>query len=152
MDESVPGAVYRGPAGRRSLPSLDDLHVASPCSVPWDSMSGNGRVRSCRSCAKQVFNISSMTRADAEVLLRERVDGVCVRFYRRFDGTILTTDCPEGIRSRISGKALASAVVTAVLGFLALVGLQRLGTKVTTSVEVGSATTGFACATPRSDR
>jgi hypothetical protein len=126
-DESMRDTAYRAPAARRRLPTLDDLRVASPCSVPWDSMTGNGRVRSCAQCSKQVFNISNMSRADAEVLLREHVEGVCVRFYRRLDGTILTTDCPVGIRSRLSHMVLTSAVVTVAAGILALVGIKLFG-------------------------
>jgi hypothetical protein len=106
-------------------------------------MAGNGRVRSCVQCSKQVFNISNMSRADAEVLLRERVEGVCVRFYRRFDGTILTTDCPVGTRGRIAYKAFTSAVFAAAVGVLALVGIRVLVTK--TTCAVSSATTqGFS--------
>jgi hypothetical protein len=130
MNRSGPeaDAVYRAPGPRRPLPILDDVRVATPCSVPWDSMAGNGRVRSCVKCSKQVFNISNMSRADAEVLLREHVEGVCVRFYRRLDGTILTTDCPVGIRSRLTQMVLTSAVVTVAAGILALVGIRLLGT------------------------
>jgi hypothetical protein len=143
MNESTPDTAYRAPAARRSLPTLDNLRVATPCSVPWDSMTGNGRVRSCAQCSKQVFNISNMSRADAEVLLRERVEGVCVRFYRRFDGTILTTDCPVGTRGRIAYKAFTSAVFAAAVGVLALVGIRVLVTK--TTCAVSSATTqGFS--------
>jgi len=31
--------------GRKSLPLLQRIYVASPCNVPWESMSGDDRVR-----------------------------------------------------------------------------------------------------------
>jgi hypothetical protein len=149
MNEGVPDAAYRSPV-RRSLPTLDDVQIAAPCSVPWDRMQGNGRVRHCRECSKQVFNISAMSRADAEVLIRERAEGVCLRFYRRFDGTILTANCPAGLRARIGAKALVSGIATALLGFLALVGLERVVTTTTKSAtHVYAATAGGWCDTTK---
>jgi hypothetical protein len=119
---------------------LDNLRVATPCSVPWKSMVGDGRVRSCVECSKQVFNISKMSRADAEVLLREHVEGVCVRFYRRIDGTILTTDCPVGVRSRRTTMVLTSAIVAFGAGIMALVGIDLLRTRTTTAATLGVVT------------
>jgi hypothetical protein len=127
--DPTPDAVYRTPGPRRPLPVLDDLRVAAPCSVLWDGMAGDDRVRTCVQCSKEVFDISNMSRADAEVLLRERVEGVCVRFYRRLDGTILTKDCPIGVRTRITQRALTSAVVAVGVWLLGFVGIRLLSTR-----------------------
>lgn len=113
---------YRVP-GKRDLPLLESIRIASPCSEEWDAMDGNGRVRHCAQCDKQVFNLSGMSRADAEVLVRERSGGICVRLYQREDGTVLTTDCPVGARRRLTAKALMSVATTALIGGLALLGL-----------------------------
>jgi hypothetical protein len=117
---------YRAP-GKRELPLLEGLRIAAPCEVSWDAMEGNGRVRHCNQCDKQVFNVSAMSRADAEVLIRERVGDVCVRLYQREDGTILTSDCPVGVRRRLSARALMSFAATALLGVLSLIGLRGHG-------------------------
>jgi hypothetical protein len=114
---------YRAP-GKRELPLLEGLRIAAPCDVSWDAMDGNGRVRHCAQCDKQVFNLSAMSRADAEVLVRERAGELCVRLYQRHDGTVLTTDCPVGVRRRLSARALLSVATTALLGGLALLGLH----------------------------
>ena len=37
-----------------------------------------------------------MTAEDAADLIREKEGKLCVRFYRRADGTMLTADCPIG--------------------------------------------------------
>lgn len=80
---------------------LDRVRVASPCSAKWDDMVGDERERFCLSCDKQVFNISAMGRAEAEAFLAARVGNkTCIRFFRRADGTILTDDCPTGVRRR----------------------------------------------------
>jgi hypothetical protein len=132
---------YRTP--RRALPLLDDLRVAAPCDVSWDEMEGNGRARHCARCKKPVFNISAMTRADAQLFLLERVHGACVHFYRRADGTILTSDCPVGQRMRRHVQALIALAVAAFAGLLGLAGLSLATTKVICAVQPRG-TTGFS--------
>lgn len=87
------------PVSSSSLPSfLERVYVASPCDASWDSMEGNERLRNCGDCSRQVFNLSDMTRVEAEAFLRENGTSQCLRFYRRKDGTIMTDDCPVGLR------------------------------------------------------
>ncbi len=83
-------------AGESSF--LDRLYTAAPCNVPWDDMTGTERVRDCSQCSRQVFNISDMTKADAEAFLKGNGDSQCLAYYRRKDGTIMTDDCPIGLR------------------------------------------------------
>jgi hypothetical protein len=99
---------------RPALPVLEDLRIASPCSESWDGMSGDERVRFCGRCNKNVYNLSAMTRAEAESLVAAREGRVCVRFYKRFDGTVLTTDCPEGQRKRRRRLAVVAAGAGAI--------------------------------------
>lgn len=77
---------------------LDDLHIASPCTASWEEMEGTERVRFCRHCALNVYNLSALSRRQAERFVRERDGVTCVRFYRRADGTMLTADGPVGRR------------------------------------------------------
>lgn len=79
---------------------LDDLHAAARCRAKWeqmDAVEGSCAVRFCRTCEKNVYNVSGMERRAAEVNLR-RYEGenCCVRFSRRADGTLITNDCPVG--------------------------------------------------------
>jgi len=54
-----------------------------------------------------------MAQDDAEALLRERLGNeLCIRFYQRADGTILTQDCPEGVKKK-RRKKLVLAVAGA---------------------------------------
>jgi hypothetical protein len=100
-------------APKRALPLLDQVRVASPCNADWNEMLGDERVRFCLSCEKNVFNLSSMPREEAEDLLRARLGSdLCIRFYQRADGTILTQDCPTGVKKK-RRKKLALAVAGA---------------------------------------
>lgn len=99
---------------RRRLPVLDNLHVAAPCSADWSAMTGDERVRHCGSCDKDVYNLSSMTRLEAETLLIEREGKLCVRYYQRADGTVLTSDCPVGVRRRRRRRKVAVAAFGAM--------------------------------------
>lgn len=111
--EGVDVRLREGGAPRRALPMLDQVKVASPCKADWNEMVGDERVRFCLSCEKNVYNLSSMPKEDAEALLRERMGNeLCVRFYQRADGTILTQDCPEGAKKK-RRKKLALAVAGA---------------------------------------
>lgn len=84
------------PRARRELPLLQRVYIASPCSVPWESMTGDERERMCASCNKTVYDVSQMTTSEAETLLRSKGTDACLRIFRRFDGTVLTADCPVG--------------------------------------------------------
>jgi len=108
----VDGRLHAG-MPKRGLPLLDQVRVASPCKADWNEMLGDERVRFCLSCEKNVYNLSSMAKDEAEALLRERLgDDLCIRFYQRADGTILTADCPVGVKKRRT-KKLALAVAGA---------------------------------------
>lgn len=75
---------------------LDNIRVASPCKADWNAMVGDERQKHCSDCKLNVYNLSGMSRTEAENLLINSEGSLCIRFYRRADGTILTQDCPVG--------------------------------------------------------
>ncbi len=112
--------------------TLDGLRIASPCKASWDDMVGDDRVRFCGLCAKNVFNVSGMTRDEAYTLLRaSQNESVCMRLYKRADGTVITADCPEGAKKkRVRRLALvAGGLAAAAAGgaFLTLSGARTMG-------------------------
>lgn len=115
-------AAHRSGEKRRPLPVLERLYIASPCSVPWDSMKGDDRVRFCGQCEKSVYNVSAMNRAEAEALLQGPAELPCVRFYQRTDGTILTADCPVGVVRKLRLR-WAAAMMTVAATVLASIGM-----------------------------
>ncbi len=99
-------------------------------------MSGDERVRFCRQCRQRVYNLSEMTRAEAEAVLQPLYSPtvslgnhaaeqhVCVRFYRRPDGTVVTRDCfalrralRKGVRAMFAATAGVVLVLLGCLGF-----------------------------------
>jgi hypothetical protein len=109
-----------------ALNILDNVQIASPCSADWEQMQGDERKRFCGSCTKNVYNLSGMTRRDAEALLIASEGKICVRLYRRADGTVLTADCPVGLaaamkkmkRMTLGATAACLASAAAVFAFL----------------------------------
>jgi hypothetical protein len=104
---------------------LDELRVAAPCPADWGKMVGDERVRFCERCELHVYNLSGMTRREAEALVTNAEGRLCVRFYRRADGTILTRNCPVGLSAvRRRAARVAGSVLSAALGFFAGLGLN----------------------------
>ncbi|HXT61460.1 MAG TPA: carboxypeptidase-like regulatory domain-containing protein [Pyrinomonadaceae bacterium] len=96
--------------------NLNQIRVASPCSVGWESMAGNDRVRFCSLCQLNVYNFAELTRKEAEQLVHTTEGRICGRLYRRSDGTVITRDCPVGLRAlrrkvaRVAGAAFATII------------------------------------------
>ena len=124
------------------------LRVASPCPADWSAMQGDDRMRFCGQCEKNVYNISAMTHAEAEALIREKEGKLCVRFFQRTDGTVLTADCPVGRRRKLNRRILVAAgaagLTMAAAGF---VGFQRMGRPA--PVFVGQPVSDITMETPR---
>ena len=102
------GVLLGGMDDRARLPLLD-VRIASPCAASWVEMEGDDRARFCRRCEKNVYDLSSMTAAEARRFVAER-EGACVRLFRRRDGTVMTSDCPVGARRRRLTKLAAAAL------------------------------------------
>ncbi len=96
-----------------ALDILSNVSIASPCNVPWDSMKGDNRVRFCDECHLRVYNLSDMKAVDAADLVQRSEGRLCIKFYQRADGTMLTTDCPKGIRPKI--RWAASRIAAAIM-------------------------------------
>jgi hypothetical protein len=74
-----------------------------------------------------VYNLSDMTKLEAENLLTVSEGRLCVRFYRREDGTVLTADCPVGLRAaRLRLAAMTAALAGYFFAFLYSVGLEKV--------------------------
>ena len=117
---------------------LNNVRVASPCPADWDQMLGNDRSRFCGQCNLNVYNLSAMSRSEAEDFIAKSEGRVCIRYYRRKDGSIITENCPVGLRAlrkKMSyvGRAIASAVLTLLTG----VGLSHILSRVWPSQVMG---------------
>lgn len=108
---------------RAKLPVLANIEIASPCKASWDEMTGDERTRLCGLCDRQVFNLSELTRDEAETLIADRAGKLCARYYKRADGTILLADCTIGratVRKRRRIALASSALLAAGAGMAAI--------------------------------
>ncbi len=109
---------------KQSLDVMPRVRIASPCPMRWEDLVGDERVRHCDRCRLNVYNIVGLSAAEAGALIRSREGSrLCLRAYRRSDGTLTTRDCPAGlaaIRRRCSTwLAGAVALLAVCLGALA---------------------------------
>src|SRR3990167_4880546 len=90
------------------LPILSNLSISAPCSADWNSMTGDDKKRFCSLCNHNVFNVSAMRPAEAEAFLSSQFGKrVCVKYYKRRDGTLISQNCPIGLRQlRRQGQKL----------------------------------------------
>jgi hypothetical protein len=120
MNIGAPGGIYVS-LEDCSQGLFEDIKIASPCPVTWDSMArtSDEAKRFCGDCRKHVYSIDKMNASDARALIANATQpesSVCVQLYRRADGTIITDDCPVGLRRiRKSWRQLQSAVASALL-------------------------------------
>ncbi|MCZ2391100.1 MAG: hypothetical protein LC113_08490 [Acidobacteria bacterium] len=128
---------------------LSNVRVASPCPANWDEMFGDERKRFCGECKLNVYNLSAMSREEAENFVTAAEGRVCVRYFSRPDGTIITQDCPVGWaafkrRTARMATAFASLLATLFAGLFAV----SLFTRRTASATVGELVP-YATPTPR---
>ena len=85
---------------RKFLPIIEELRVAKPCAAEWAAMTGNEEARHCAHCQQNVYNLSELTRAQAEELVRSKNARLCLRYFHRADGTMLLRDGAVAYRPR----------------------------------------------------
>jgi hypothetical protein len=103
--------------------ALDRIHIASPCPASWDEMIGNEQVRFCRHCSLHVHDLSNITAKDAMKLVASSQGKLCVRYYRRPDGTIQTAEQAQPltqIKRRLSRIAAGAFTATLSLASTAM--------------------------------
>lgn len=119
--------LFEGAKMTRFNNPLKHVRIASPCNADWDQMIGNERARFCGQCSLNVYNLSSLGRREAEQLISQNEGRLCIRYYRRTDGSIITRNCPVGLRAlKRRLKLVARAIASAVLSFFAGVGFYDL--------------------------
>ncbi|MCA9256869.1 MAG: hypothetical protein KDA33_14570 [Phycisphaerales bacterium] len=103
---------------KQPLRILDNVRIASPCDVPWSSMTGDERTRYCGQCEKRVHNLIGMSDSEIASLFAAQGTNLCIRLYERRDGTLMAEDCPKGLlaaRRRIRRALGALGAAAAVL-------------------------------------
>ena len=93
------------------------IKIAAPCPANWEDMKGNDRVRFCAHCQLNVYDLSALSQQEAIEVVTKAEGRLCVRFYQRADGTIITDNCPVGIkrikqRMGHAGKAILATAMS----------------------------------------
>lgn len=101
---------------------LQDVTIALPCQADWNLMQGDEQVRFCGECQLNVYNLSGMSRDAAEALILNTEGRLCVRFFQRSDGTVITQDCPVGLRAIYKKKTTRLSRVAAVITLVTVMG------------------------------
>ena len=92
-------------------------------------MAGDERVRHCTDCNLNVYNSLGLSLDDLSALIAEQEGRLCMRLYKRPDGSVITRDCREArginvreevsrLRSDFSFHHVAHASFIVVLGTL----------------------------------
>ncbi len=106
---------------------LDQITIPTPCSVAWDCMEGNDRVRLCASCGQQVYNLSAMAADEAASVIRSENGKLCAQLLRRADGTVVTSDCaPESPHTTPRFQIHIRSIMALIASFAATLGFARL--------------------------
>lgn len=105
---------------------INSLQIASPCPAAWADMAGDDRARFCAQCEKHVYDFSKMTAAEGLSLIQEKEGQVCARLWRRADGTVITADCPVGMKQLLNRRTGRLPILAASLIGTALLNLGCL--------------------------
>lgn len=108
------------PAGKPiKEPILENLVNTFECNLDWNDMPGSNRVRDCGQCKCKVFNMSQMSRREANAFLVENGTSQCMILEQRQDGSIVTDECPVPLRNirNILGKLRHAVAVILTLTF-----------------------------------
>ena len=88
--------------------SSHPLRITSPCSVNWDSLIGNDRVRFCEHCQTAVHNLDLTSRKQVRRLIARSEGRVCVSYRQPAAETISATPILHKIGRR-TAKIAAGA-------------------------------------------
>jgi len=94
----------------RAREIVQKVTVESPCSVGWETMDGDEKVRFCGQCKLNVYNISAMSETEAAGVLTRAGGRPCVFLRRQEDGTVVSDNCPVALRSMRKRMARSAMV------------------------------------------
>ena len=129
---------------------LTNIRIASPCSADWEQMYGDDRKRFCGDCKLNVYNLSGMSREEAEALIMNAEGRLCVRFYKRRDGSVITGDCPVGwARVKQRTRVLATAAFSMLMALFSGVFIVSLFSRAKTTTIMGEMSVPITTSTPQ---
>lgn len=107
---------------------LAPFTIPTPCPIDWDRMTGDDRVRYCKACGKDVYNLTVMTSDEVGALLATIDEGggdLCGRVYRRPDGTLVDSECPPARPAARGWQFTLKSLMVLIAGVAAMLGFTR---------------------------
>lgn len=102
---------------------IDNVSIGNPCTADWDKMVGSDLVRTCEHCAKDVNNLSEMTRKDAKRLVRASDGNICIR-YMQHPVTKRPVFADQMIQITRRAPGIAAGVMTASISLSTMANAQ----------------------------
>ena len=95
------------------------IEIENPCQADWNEMRGDHRERFCAHCQHAVHDMSSMTRQQADELLKSS-GKVCVRVFHDSNGSAITAESRSQvfIKRRTFAKFLAAGAAASLFPIL----------------------------------
>lgn len=109
---------------------IDSVEVKNPCTEDWEKMHGNDRVRFCDHCAKDVKNLSAVTRKEAMRMVRASGGSLCIR-YKENPATRRPIFADQLFQITRRSPSIAAGVMTASLSLSTLTYAQGSSSRVT---------------------
>jgi hypothetical protein len=104
------------------------ISVQFECPAKWSKMKGDDKIRFCNACQKNVYNVAKMSKMEALNLISQNEGELCLRLYKRRDGTVITSDCIATVEKwRFKTKYPFLAMANACLSSALLALLPILG-------------------------
>jgi hypothetical protein len=85
-------------------------------------MPGDETVRHCQLCNLNVYNLSDMSEKEIYSLFRKKEGRLCIKIYKRRDGTLITDNCPRGLRA---ARNRLKIIVASIVAMLVTIGLMQ---------------------------
>ena len=108
---------------RRRLPVLDPLRVGGDCDAAWDAMPGSDRSRHCARCDHAIYDLSALTRGEAEALVSAHAavgKRLCGAITHTEGGTMANVSWWSRLRAAREQGVLVVAAAAVLVGATAL--------------------------------
>lgn len=91
-----------------------DLRIPKPCGENWENFEGQGGVRHCQSCQRDVMDLTDWTEKQVDTLLSRPGERPCVRLRMTRAGVpLFVPERPSRVRKALPLLALAACTPTA---------------------------------------
>jgi hypothetical protein len=91
------------------------IEITDPCTVAWDSLTGNENMRYCNKCNANVYNFERMTNKQIEKLVLKNNGKLCASIRLQSDGDIKSLGNGT-IKNNTSLLKMAGAILATIVG------------------------------------